>query len=337
MYQIFKRAAFLLSPETAHELTMDAFSALSHLHLTGLIPKIQAQKQVNVFGIDFPNAVGLAAGLDKNGDAIDALGAMGFGFLEVGTVTPRPQPGNPVPRLFRLPEKGAIINRMGFNNKGVDYLVERVRKSRYEGIIGVNIGKNKDTPETEAVKDYLYCLERAYEVADYITVNISSPNTPGLRNLQFGDSLNELIQALTTRQQQLDALYSHKPILIKIAPDLSDQEVQQLVQIFNALKVEGVIATNTTVSRQTVEGFRHADEMGGLSGVPVFEQSNRILKRLREQLDESIPIIGVGGIASEYDAEEKMKMGADLVQVYTGLIYHGPSLIRHMVERLSKL
>ncbi len=337
MYQFFKKILFMLSAETAHELTIDAFAAVTNLSLSGAIPGPKKQKPVNVFGIEFPNAVGLAAGLDKNGDAIDALGAFGFGFVEVGTVTPKPQPGNPQPRLFRIPEKEAIINRMGFNNKGVDYLVERVKKSNYSGVIGINIGKNKDTPEEEAVNDYLICLEKVYPVADYIAVNLSSPNTPGLRNLQFGENLAKLISALKARQQELDESHKHTPILIKIAPDLTDEEVKSLAATFNELKVEGVIATNTTVSRDAVEGCVHAEETGGLSGSPVRDQSNHILKLFREQLDDSIPLIGVGGVMSEHDAEEKLKMGADLVQVYTGFIYQGPGLIKKAVERLARL
>ncbi len=337
MYQFFKKILFMLSAETAHELTIDAFAAVTNLSLSGAIPGPKKQKPVNVFGIEFPNAVGLAAGLDKNGDAIDALGAFGFGFVEVGTVTPKPQPGNPQPRLFRIPEKEAIINRMGFNNKGVDYLVERVKKSNYSGVIGINIGKNKDTPEEEAVNDYLICLEKVYPVADYIAVNLSSPNTPGLRNLQFGENLAKLISALKARQQELDESHKHTPILIKIAPDLTDEEVKSLAATFNELKVEGVIATNTTVSRDTVEGCVNAEETGGLSGSPVRDQSNHILKLFREQLDDSIPLIGVGGVMSEHDAEEKLKMGADLVQVYTGFIYQGPGLIKKAVERLARL
>ncbi|WP_196157844.1 quinone-dependent dihydroorotate dehydrogenase [Reinekea sp. G2M2-21] len=337
MYQFFKKILFMLSAETAHELTIDAFAAVTNLSLSGAIPGPKKQKPVTVFGIEFPNAVGLAAGLDKNGDAIDALGAFGFGFVEVGTVTPKPQPGNPQPRLFRIPEKEAIINRMGFNNKGVDYLVERVKKSNYSGVIGINIGKNKDTPEEEAVNDYLICLEKVYPVADYIAVNLSSPNTPGLRNLQFGENLAKLISALQARQQELDESHKHTPILIKIAPDLTDEEVKSLAATFNELKVEGVIATNTTVSRDAVEGCVHAEETGGLSGSPVRDQSNHVLKLFREQLDDSIPLIGVGGVMSEHDAEEKLKMGADLVQVYTGFIYQGPGLIKKAVERLARL
>ncbi|MEJ2045286.1 MAG: quinone-dependent dihydroorotate dehydrogenase [Reinekea sp.] len=335
MYPIFKKIAFLLSPETAHEITIDAFSVLSHLNMTGLIPRPKKQKPVTVFGIEFPNAVGLAAGLDKNGDAIDTLGAFGFGFVEVGTVTPRPQSGNPLPRLFRIPEKEAIINRMGFNNKGVDYLVERVKRTKYDGVIGINIGKNKDTPEEEAVNDYLYCLDKVYGVADYVVINLSSPNTPGLRNLQFGDNLRNLLSTLKQRQSELDEQYEHAPVLIKIAPDLSEDDVTELAATFNELNVEGVIATNTTVLRDAVQGYQHANEIGGMSGAPVRDQANAILKRFREKLDESIPLIGVGGVMTEQDAEEKLRLGADLVQIYSGFIYQGPGLIKRLVERLA--
>lgn len=337
MYPLFRKAAFLLSAETAHEVTIDALSALGHLKLTGLIPPPKQQKAVTVFGIQFPNAVGLAAGLDKNGDAIDALGALGFGFVEVGTVTPKPQPGNPTPRLFRIPEKEAIINRMGFNNKGVDYLVKRIRNCRYDGVIGVNIGKNKDTPEDEAVNDYLYCLERVYEVADYIVINLSSPNTPGLRNLQFGDNLSNLIRTLKERQMVLDETQEHTPVLIKIAPDLTEEDISELAGTFNELKVEGVIATNTTISRDAVEGCENAEEQGGLSGAPVRDQANQVLKRFRELLNDEIPLIGVGGVMSEHDAEEKLTMGADLVQIYSGFIYQGPGLVKRTVERLARM
>lgn len=336
MYSLLKKALFCLTPETAHELSMDGSSALARLGLMKLMPKPSAQKSVNVFGLEFPNAIGLAAGLDKNGDYIDALGAFGFGFIEVGTVTPKPQDGNPKPRLFRIPEKDAIINRMGFNNKGVDYLVERIKRTQYKGIIGVNIGKNKVTPEDDAVNDYLYCLNKVYEVANYIVINLSSPNTPGLRNLQFGEPLIQLIKALKLRQSELDKEHEHTPILIKIAPDLTDDEVKQLAKTFNEEKVEGVVATNTTVSRDAVEGYKHGNETGGLSGSPVREQANHVLKLFREQLDESTPIIGVGGVFSPDEAEEKIQLGADLVQIYSGFIYEGPGLIKKSIERLAK-
>lgn len=336
MYGLFKSAAFLLSAESSHELTIDALAAVGRLKISQLIPPVHPQKPVEAFGMTFPNGVGLAAGLDKNGDAIDALGALGFGFVEVGTVTPKPQPGNPQPRLFRIPEREAIINRMGFNNKGVDYLVERVKKANFSGVIGINIGKNKDTPEDEAVNDYLYCLNKVYPHAGYIVVNLSSPNTPGLRALQFGEKLESLIEALKARQSVLSAEYGHKPILIKIAPDLSDEEVSSLAEVFNRLKVDGVVATNTTIDRETVQGCQYAEEVGGLSGAPVRERSNKVLKQLREALDDDIDIIGVGGILSQQDALEKRQHGAALVQVYSGLIYQGPSLVRDCVRALAK-
>lgn len=335
MYTLIRNALFMLSAETAHELAMDSMAAAARLKLTKLISKPKQQKAVTVFGINFPNAVGLAAGLDKNGDAIDTLGALGFGFVELGTVTPKPQPGNPMPRMFRIEEKDAIINRMGFNNKGVDYLVERVKHASYDGVIGINIGKNKDTPEEEAVNDYLHCLDKVYEIADYIVVNLSSPNTPGLRNLQFGENLIELIKALKARQVTLNEQYAHTPILIKIAPDLTDDEITELAQTFNEQAVEGIVTTNTTVNRDAVEGLPNAKEAGGLSGAPVKEPSNRVLKAFREQLNDDIPIIGVGGILHEHDAEEKMQLGADLVQIYSGFIYEGPSLIRRTIQRLA--
>ncbi len=337
MYKAFRKVIFLLSAETAHDLTMDGLAAVSRLNLTGLFPKPDTQKPVSAFGIEFPNAIGLAAGLDKNGDCIDALGAFGFGFLELGTVTPKPQAGNPQPRCFRIPAKEAIINRMGFNNKGVDYLVERVKRSKYTGVIGINIGKNKVTPEEDAIADYIYCLEKAYEVAGYIAINLSSPNTPGLRNLQFGENLSNLIKALKEKQLELDKKFEHKPILIKIAPDLTDDEIKDLAKTFNELKVEGIIATNTTITRDTVEGYNHADETGGLSGAPIREMSNHVLKEFREQLDLDIPIMGVGGVMSAHDAEEKLKYGADLVQIYSGFIYQGPKIVKKAVELLARL
>lgn len=336
MYSFAKKALFMLSPETAHDVSLDGLSALSRLGALNLLPKPKSQKSVQVLGLDFPNAVGLAAGLDKNGDYIDALGAFGFGFIEVGTVTPRPQPGNEIPRLFRIPEKNAIINRMGFNNKGVDYLVERVKKAKYRGVIGINIGKNKSTPDEEAVNDYLYCLDRVYEVADYVVINLSSPNTPGLRNLQFGDHLEALITALQARQKELDESLAHTPILIKIAPDLTDDDVERIAETFNKLSVEGVIATNTTISRESIADHRFAAEAGGLSGSPVREQSNHVLKLLRRCLHEDIPIIGVGGILAADEAEEKIQLGADLVQIYSGFIFEGPSLVKKSIERLAR-
>jgi len=286
-------------------------------------------------GLKFQNPVGLAAGLDKNGDYIDALGSLGFGFIEIGTVTPRPQPGNPKPRLFRLPEAEAIINRMGFNNKGVDYLIEQVKKRRYQGVLGINIGKNFDTPIEKAVDDYLYCLQKVYPEADYITVNISSPNTPGLRALQHGELLKSLINRLKSEQFVLREQYDrYVPVALKIAPDLDAQEIQEMAAIFNELKIDALIATNTTSSRDGVERLSHSQEQGGLSGRPIFKSSTEIMHAFRQQLDPKIPVIGVGGISSAEDAREKFSAGADLVQIYSGLIYLGPNLIKKIIKEI---
>lgn len=337
MYDLMRRALFALSPETSHDLSLESLSGLQRLGLLYLLPQPRVEVRKQVWNIEFPNAVGLAAGLDKNGDYIDALGQLGFGFIEVGTVTPRPQPGNPKPRLFRLPESQAIINRMGFNNKGVDYLVERVKRRRYKGVVGINIGKNKVTPEDEALSDYLYCLDRVYPHAGYVVVNLSSPNTPGLRNLQFGDALKQLLEGLNARQQVLAEEWGYKPVLIKIAPDMSEEEVEQVSAIFNEFQVDGVVATNTTLSRERVEGQKHADEAGGLSGRPLFSDATRILGLFRTHLNDDIPLVGVGGISYGRDAQEKIRAGADLVQIYTGFIYRGPKLVRDCVEALAEL
>ncbi|MDH5767170.1 MAG: quinone-dependent dihydroorotate dehydrogenase, partial [Gammaproteobacteria bacterium] len=288
---------------------------------------------VTVMDIEFPNPVGLAAGLDKNGDYFAALANCGFGFVEIGTVTPRPQPGNPAPRLFRLPEAEAIINRMGFNNKGVDYLIEQVKKTRYKGVLGINIGKNFDTPVEKAVDDYLICLEKVYLYADYVTVNISSPNTPGLRDLQFGAALSELLQALKDRQKTLaQETGKYVPLAVKIAPDMDDKAIELLAATFVQHKIDGVIATNTTSSREGVTGLLHGDEQGGLSGRPVKEKSDHVLQVLVSHLEGRIPVIAVGGISSAEDAMNKLRLGASLVQIYTGFIYQGPAMVRACVK-----
>ncbi|GGX51558.1 quinone-dependent dihydroorotate dehydrogenase [Saccharospirillum salsuginis] len=337
MYDLVRRALFTLSPETSHDFSLDGLSGLQRLGLLHLLPQPRVEARKTVFGIEFPNAVGLAAGLDKNADYLDALGQLGFGFIEVGTVTPKPQPGNPKPRLFRLPQSEAIINRMGFNNKGVDYLVERVRKAKYPGVIGINIGKNKVTPEEDALADYLYCLDRVYPHAHYVVVNLSSPNTPGLRNLQFGDALKGLLAGLKSRQETLSEEWGYRPILIKIAPDMTTDEIEQVAQLFNEYRVDGVVATNTTLSRERVEGQEHAEEAGGLSGRPLFEDSTRVLEAFRARLNDDIPLVGVGGITFGQDALTKIQAGADLVQLYTGFIYKGPRLVRDCVEKLAEL
>jgi dihydroorotate dehydrogenase len=288
-------------------------------------------------GLRFPNPVGLAAGLDKNADYLEALSVLGFGFIEVGTVTPRPQPGNAKPRLFRLPEAQAIINRMGFNNLGVDHLLEQVQAAQTDAIIGINIGKNVDTPVDKALNDYLIGLEKSYPHADYITINISSPNTPGLRNLQFGEALDNLLSALKNRQAELaEEFQRYVPMAVKVAPDLTLEEVQQLSECFSRVGIDAVIATNTTLSREAVAGLAHADEAGGLSGKPVFAKSTEIVRQFRQALPADMPIIAAGGIMSAEDAMQKLEAGAQLIQIYSGLIYQGPKLIQDIVKTIQK-
>jgi dihydroorotate dehydrogenase len=293
------------------------------------------KKPVTIAGMTFDNPVGLAAGLDKNGDCIDAFSSMGFGFVEIGTVTPRPQPGNPKPRLFRLPEKQAIINRMGFNNKGVDHLVEQVKQAQFKGPIGINIGKNKDTEESRALEDYLICLNKVYPYASYVTINISSPNTPGLRNLQYGEALDKLLLGLKAAQETLTQTHGkYVPLFIKIAPDLSDVEIESIAQSLINSKMDGVIATNTTLSREAVQGLPHCDEMGGLSGSVMTQMSLDVTRKLSVALDRAIPIIGVGGIDSPEAAKARLDAGASLVQVYSAFIYQGPSLVKRIANAL---
>lgn len=335
-YRISRALMFQLQGETAHELGLEMLGAAKRLRVLHFLAPVVKVHPVTIAGIQFPNPVGLAAGLDKNGDYIDALAALGFGFIEIGTVTPRPQPGNPKPRLFRIPESEAIINRMGFNNKGVDYLIEQVKKSKYHGVLGINIGKNFDTPVENAVDDYLICLNKVYQHASYITVNISSPNTPGLRTLQYGDSLRQLLAPLKARQLELANEYGYKPIFVKIAPDMDDQEIAQVASILLETQMDAVIATNTTLSREGVEGTRYGAEAGGLSGAPVEQKSTYVVKKLAEALQGKLPIIGVGGIMDGEGAAEKIKAGASLVQIYSGFIYQGPELIADAVEEIIK-
>lgn len=333
LYNIIRKVLFQFDPETIHEVTIKGLKNTGATPLKGFYKQNVANKPKTVMGIEFPNPVGLAAGLDKNGECIQAFGAMGFGFVEVGTVTPRPQPGNEKPRIFRLVEQNAIINRMGFNNKGVDYLVDQVRKANFKGVLGINIGKNKDTPEENAKDDYIICMHKVYNHATYITVNISSPNTPGLRSLQYGDALNELLAALKEEQRVLAKQYDkYVPLAVKIAPDLTQEEVEGIAECLIANEIDGVIATNTTLSREGVEGTEHGAEQGGLSGAPVKEKSTQVIKMLATALDGKLPIIGVGGIASGADAKEKLAAGAALVQVYTGFIYQGPELVKDIVD-----
>ncbi|MBS7325159.1 MAG: quinone-dependent dihydroorotate dehydrogenase [Thiopseudomonas sp.] len=338
MYRLARPLLFSLSPETAHDVSLDLLGAAGRLGVSKVLGGRPRKLPIAVMGIDFPNPVGLAAGLDKNGDAIRGLSDLGFGFVEIGTITPRPQPGNPKPRIFRLPQAEAVINRMGFNNRGVDYLLERVRNAQFQGVLGINIGKNLTTPVEQATEDYLYCLDRVYSYASYITVNISSPNTPGLRSLQYGDSLKELLSALQQRQEDLTEMHGKRvPIAVKIAPDMSDEEIVQTAEIILDCGMDGVIATNTTLSRASVEGMQHADEAGGLSGAPVREQSTHVVRVLAETLQGRLPIIAVGGITEGKHAAEKIEAGASLVQLYSGFLYKGPALIRQSVDAIAAM
>jgi dihydroorotate dehydrogenase len=326
---------FQIDPETIHEVTIKSLKNLGGTPFNWLYKNRVPVKPVDVMGITFPNAVGLAAGLDKNGECINAFSALGFGFVEIGTVTPKPQPGNEKPRIFRLPEANAIINRMGFNNKGVDYLIEQVRKAKFTGVLGINIGKNKDTPEENAKDDYIICMRKVYDYASYITINISSPNTPGLRALQYGDALNDLLSAIKTEQGKLADQYNkYVPIAVKIAPDLTEEEVNDIAQCLINNNIDGVIATNTTLARDQVANLEHGNEMGGLSGQPVKDKSTQVITLLSKALAGKMPIIGVGGIDSAEAAQEKIAAGASLVQVYTGFIYQGPDLIKNIVKAL---
>lgn len=332
MYNLLRDALFLFPAETSHHL---ALNSLNLAYAAGLLGKPQplAGRSVRVMGLDFPNPVGLAAGLDKNGEYIDALAALGFGFIEIGTVTPRPQPGNPKPRLFRLPPAQGIINRMGFNNHGIDYLLDNVRNARYQGIIGINIGKNVDTPVENAASDYLIGLQKAYPHAHYITVNISSPNTPGLRKLQYGDDLKRLLETLREEQGKLAQQHGrYVPVAIKVAPDLSETEISDMAVVFSSVQIDALIATNTTLDKTAVQGLAHADEQGGLSGKPLTQRATEVIRQFRAALASEIPIIGVGGIFSGEDAQAKLAAGASLVQVYSGFIYRGAALVRECVE-----
>jgi dihydroorotate dehydrogenase len=334
-YPAIRKVLFQFDAETIHELTIKGLKKSGSTPLNAFYKQCITDKPVNVMGINFPNPLGLAAGLDKNGECIDAFAAMGFGFVEIGTITPRPQPGNDKPRIFRLPEANAVINRMGFNNKGVDYLISQFREADFKGVLGINIGKNKDTPEENAKDDYLHCMRKVYDFATYITVNISSPNTPGLRSLQYGDALNELLSALKIEQEALAKQYGkYVPIAVKIAPDLNEEEIQSIAKSLIDNNIDGVIATNTTLSREGVEGLEFGDEQGGLSGAPVKDKSTTVIRILAQALDKKLPIIGVGGIASSEDANEKIAAGASLVQIYTGFIYQGPPLIKDIVNGL---
>lgn len=340
MYSLLRGLLFRLPTEMSHYLALDALRCAARLRLGGLLAGPVPAAPVRVMGIDFPNPVGLAAGLDKNADYIDGLAALGFGFVEVGTVTPLPQPGNPQPRLFRLPQAQAIINRMGFNNLGVDHLVAQVRRSGFQrerhGVLGINIGKNKDTPAALAVEDYLTCMRKVYALASYITINLSSPNTPGLRDLQFGEPLKKLLDRLKAEQQELARKHGrYVPLAVKIAPDMADEDLRETAAALAEYAIDAVIATNTTIARAAVAHLPHGDEAGGLSGAPLTAHSTEVIRKLAAELDGRLPIIGVGGIMSGPDAAAKIAAGAALVQVYTGFIYRGPTLVGDAVRAIN--
>jgi len=328
LYPVAQKILMQMDPERAHDWTLGFLGKTGGNFLSGLYSQKVPQDPIDVMGLRFNNRVGLAAGLDKDGEAIDAFARMGFGHVEVGTVTPRPQPGNPQPRMFRLKDQQAIINRMGFNNKGVDNLVRNLQARQSDIVLGVNIGKNKDTAVDKGKDDYLYCMEKVYPHASYITVNISSPNTPGLRSLQYGELLDELLAVLIEKRRGLREEYGHNvPLALKIAPDLTEAEIDSIAASVTKNGFDAVIATNTTLDRAAVAGFRHADEEGGLSGKPLTAQSTAVVKRLSAKLPKGVAIIGVGGISCGKDAKARLDAGASLIQLYTGFIYRGPQLI----------
>lgn len=339
LYPLIRKFFFALDAETAHGIGMNGIDFLNAAGFSCLVAKPVAACPVNVMGLNFPNPVGLAAGLDKNGDHIDALAKLGFGFIEIGTITPRPQDGNPKPRLFRIPEAQGIINRMGFNNAGVDALLDNVRRAEFPkkgGILGINIGKNATTPIEKAADDYLICLDKVYNDASYVTVNISSPNTKNLRELQKDEALDDLLAQLKARQLQLADQYGkYVPMALKIAPDLDDEQITAIADALRRHRFDGVIATNTTLSRDGVEDLPNGAEAGGLSGKPVFEKSTAVQKKLSIALAGELPIIGVGGILGGEDAAEKIRAGASLVQFYSGFIYRGPELVAEVAETLA--
>ena len=336
LYCLVRPLLFSLDPETAHELTIHGLARASRVGLLSLAtPKLAPCTPRTVMGLSFPNPVGLAAGLDKNGECIDGLAALGFGFIEIGTTTPRPQPGNPKPRMFRLPQANALINRLGFNNLGVAHLIENVQRAAYRGILGINIGKNFDTPMERAAEDYLICWRKVYAHASYVTINISSPNTKNLRELQGADALDALLSQLKAEQTRLaDQHGKYVPLALKIAPDLAPEQIQSIAGLLIRHQIDGVIATNTTIARDAVAGLPHAEETGGLSGAPVKDKATAVIRALHQALDGALPIIGVGGIMSGADACEKIDAGAQLVQIYTGLIYRGPNLVPEAVQAL---
>ncbi|TDQ58989.1 dihydroorotate oxidase A [Mesocricetibacter intestinalis] len=339
MYSLIRKGIFSLDPENAHDLTIKLLHLAARPPFNNILKALLACPQgmeKTVMGIKFKNPIGLAAGADKNAEAIEGFAAMGFGFIEVGTVTPKAQEGNPKPRQFRLIEAEGIINRNGFNNRGIDYLLENVKKARFDGVIGINIGKNKTTPLEYGKDDYIFCLNKAYNYAGYITLNISSPNTPGLRQLQYGDALEDLLKSVKARQQILARQYNkYVPLAVKIAPDLSREELVIVADTLRRNSIDGVIATNTTIARDNVAGLKNAEQSGGLSGKPLQQKSTEIIRCLQEELKGEIPIIGSGGIDGVQNAREKIAAGAQLLQLYSGLIYHGPALVKQLVGSIK--
>jgi dihydroorotate dehydrogenase len=334
-YELARKALFSTDPETAHELSLGSLRLGHRIGATRLLCKAHSLP-VSCMGLEFPNPVGVAPGLDKNGDYFEALGDLGFGFVEIGTVTPRPQPGNPKPRVFRLPDSQAMINRLGFNSKGVDHLVRRVKNHQFKGILGINIGKNFDTPIENAADDYLLCLEKVYPYADYITVNISSPNTRNLRDLQGENELDGLLGSISGLRSELaDKQRRRVPLAVKVAPDLDDDALAIVAGVVARHRMDAVIATNTTVSRDGVEGMKHSEEPGGLSGAPLKKKADKTLAALRTLLPEDIALIGVGGITKGQDAVDKLELGADLVQFYTGMVYRGPELVNECLQAIA--
>ena len=335
-YPLARCFLFRLDAEKTHDLTLASLKFLQRRGWLHLIRQPLVEDPVTVFGLDFPNRIGLAAGLDKNGECIDAFAALGFGHIEVGTVTPRPQAGNDRPRLFRLPAAKALINRFGFNNLGVDQLVENVKAARFDGVLGINIGKNFDTPVEDAIEDYLIGMRKVFVHASYVTINISSPNTANLRQLQFGEALDALLEAIKKEQASLESKHGKRvPMLVKIAPDLEPDEIDQLAEKFLRHKVDGVIATNTTFSRAGAEALPGSDQQGGMSGAPLLARSNQVVELLVKRLKHEVPVIGVGGIVDAKGATQKISAGASLVQIYSGLIYQGPTLITQIATRLA--
>lgn len=333
-YKLVRSLLFALPPEAAHRVVFGGLDLVLRGPVAALWPRMPLAPRT-VMGLEFPNAVGVAAGLDKNGDYVRLLQTLGFGFVEVGTVTPRPQAGHARPRLFRLPPAEALINRMGFSNRGVDYLVDQVRRRPFRSVLGINIGKNRDTPAEQAAEDYCSCLRKVYAYADYVAVNISSPNTPGLRDLQYGEALRGLLGAVKDEQSRLaDEQGRYVPLVVKVAPDLDGIAIDTMAAAFEEHGIDGVAATNTTASRDEVQGLVHAQEAGGLSGRPLFERSTAVLRAFHEHLGGRVPLIGVGGILSVADAKAKIEAGASLVQIYSGLIYRGPGLVRELAEAL---